>query len=123
MMTEEEFLAQCEDVEMREWYAARPERVREVMRRVPPFWCYRTMENDGHYKLYSYDEQTDGKITLRIIHGSGDRLAGIYVFGIDPETLIPCRCGTWQWPDADEVKATREKIELIKLKQRLKVKS
>jgi len=88
------------DQESKDWFDTRPPHVQEVIRKIPPDFCYRLKDTRGHYSLHSYSEHKDKTVTLKIVHlddswGNDPSPDGkrIMVFGIAPEDLIPCKCG------------------------------
>ena len=100
--------------ELEDWLATRPPAVAAVARRFPPTTCYRSTENRGHYLIGSYEEPKCGGVTVKLIHGADSFLPGIVVFGVDPETLISCDCGEWNWPTPEQTLEIREQIERMR---------
>lgn len=78
--------------EQQEWIDSRPKRVQKVIYKVPPVTCYKSKTSQGHYVLYSYDEEKGGKISVRVNHLDDSFLPGHQVFGYDPDDLIACGC-------------------------------
>jgi hypothetical protein len=93
--------------ELEAWLVGKPAVVIELARRVPTTTCYRMRGNEGHYVVASYAE--NGTFTLA--HGRDSYLPGVGVFGITPDEVIPCGCGRWQWPTAEQRRATDARIE------------
>lgn len=93
-----------------EWIESRPPKIREIARRFPPD-CYRLRDTRGHYHIYSYGETTDGRVVIQVAHGADSNLPGVMVFGIDPEELIHCSCGRWEWPSEEQTLITAALLE------------
>lgn len=102
------------------WAKTLPDSVRHVAKRYPIEMpgdekprCYHTTENPRtHYVIKQYDGkrnlQTDEvTITLTLVHGYDSTLPGVMTFGQDPSQLIPCGCGKWEMPTAEQIKNTR----------------
>ena len=98
--------------EQLDWLATRPLRIQKVAKRYPGFQCYRANDNRGHYWIYSYEEPKSLRrpVTVKLIHGRDSYLPGVAVFGVSPRTLIPCRCGHWEPPTAEQQKHTELKL-------------
>lgn len=48
-----------------EWYRTRPKAVQEAMDRLPPWNTYRLKETGQTGRLYSYEEHSDGSVTVK----------------------------------------------------------
>ena len=82
-----------------EWVASRPPNVRAVAEKLVPWKLYR-MGSSGHRVcLYSYDEEMDGSVTLKVdVRGEFNFVVmERRVFGVKPEELTEC-----EGPDPDE---------------------
>uniref|UniRef100_A0A6M3JIW3 Uncharacterized protein n=1 Tax=viral metagenome TaxID=1070528 RepID=A0A6M3JIW3_9ZZZZ len=79
-----------------DWVSTRPQIIKDLCKRFPPYNIYR-LNNSGHkVTIYSYSE--DGTITVNV---SGEYNAVMFdrqVFGIRPENLEEC-----DLPGTDEV--------------------
>mgnify|MGYP001599269771 CR=1 FL=1 len=79
-----------------EWLRTRPVAVRDAFAKVPPTTCYKMMGEDGHvrghYCIYSYEENDDGSITLKVIHLDDSFLHDTVVFGVNLNDMVPCGC-------------------------------
>ena len=80
--------------EQRDWIKSRPAKIQKVIKSHPPQECFvSTNINDGHYVIYSYDEEQSGKVSLQVIHTEYSFLpSGTLIFGVDPKTLKVCGC-------------------------------
>lgn len=89
-----------------------PPRVAEVAREYPANVCYRSIENDGHYWIWSYaDPNEDDIVTVQITHGRDSYAPGIRVFGVQIGSLVKCDCGKWQPPTAEQCDGERRRVE------------
>jgi hypothetical protein len=70
------------------WLAGRPQAVREVAERMPP-WQLLSMNGTGQIvSAVSYNE--NGTVTVHVHHDPRPvSFAGFEVFGVDPATLSP----------------------------------
>lgn len=75
------------------------ELIRDLGKEYPPWNCYRSIENPGHYVIIWYSD----KGTVQIVHGHDSYGAGTRVFGVDPKTLRLCNCKMWQEPTQEDV--------------------
>lgn len=76
----------------REWVAECPPSVQKVCERIVPWKLYR-MKSTGHrVTVYSYDENMDGTITLKVdVTGTYNLVAfERRVFGVAPESIEEC---------------------------------
>jgi hypothetical protein len=91
------------------WLSTRPEIIRELFAKCPPWNCYRSKEmgTAAHYSIAAYDENG----TVRVIHGRDSFLPGVSVFGVKPETLVACGCGAFKFPTTAQVAKTGEKLK------------
>lgn len=113
-MTKEELLNQHPDPEAKEWFESRPPQVQAAILETPPD-CYRSLDNPGHYRLYSYEEPVNSKeITVKLIHGRDSFLPGVLVFGVDRNSLLRCGCGKWQGPTKEQVRLTKKRLDAEK---------
>jgi hypothetical protein len=104
-----------------EWLGTTPAALREVATKYPPIrentdqWrCYLSTKSPSfHYTIKSYDTDAHGVITLTLIHGSDSALPGIGTFGQEPEQLIPCDCGHWEFPGPEQLAATLRMMERV----------
>ena len=98
-----------------EWIASRPAVVKVAISKCPPWIpCYRMKDNRGHYAIVSYGEPLDDSSSrLTIAHGRDSYLAGIGVFGIDPDDMIPCGCGEFEWPTDEQYEDRRREAERL----------
>lgn len=92
------------------WLADRPPIIQEMAREFPGYICYKSKENRGHYRIYSYSE--DGTLTL--MHGRDSYLPGVNTFGQSPYQLIACDCGNWLPPTAEQIAETGRRIERMR---------
>ena len=72
------------------WLAERPEAVREVARRLPPYKLFKMKSAGLYVTIDSYDEELSGKVSLKVYvnHRFNDFLLfERCVFGVDPEDL------------------------------------
>ena len=100
----------------KKWLKSRPEHIRKVAEQFDPNTCYRSKNNArGHYCLYSFDENEDGTVTLRIIHGRDSFFPGTMVFGIDPNNLVLCDCGKWEPATEEDLQETHQRLEFALL--------
>lgn len=90
-----------------------PPHVAEVVREYPATTCYRSIENEGHYWIYSYGEPPtkDGIVTVKIVHGRDSYLPGVMVFGVQIGSLVKCGCGKWESPTEEQFMERRVHIE------------
>jgi len=77
------------------WFNQRPEKVQALIRRCPPDREYSVQGGLFPGRIFSYDEEEGGAVTMRMIIDSP--LFPRMVFGINPEHLTP-------WSDEVEVK-------------------
>lgn len=98
------------------WINSRPSTVKAVIEKCPPFGCYKSTENKGHYEIYSYEEHGGDPITIKIVHGKDSYLPGITVFGVNPNTLVKCDCGEWEPPTELQAQISKDDIEKLKEK-------
>ncbi len=92
--------------QLEEWLAERPEVIQCMARAWPPWHCYKMRGSAGHYSIYSYAENE----TVTLTHGDDSTLPGVQVFGIKPTSLVLCDCGKWEFPSAEHIERTRERI-------------
>lgn len=95
------------DAKFAEWLAARPRVIQDMAREHPPNRCYRSKVNSGHYIIHAYSEGG----TMTLIHGHDSFLPGVATFGQDPNQLVDCGCGNWEWPTEDQAEKVRAFIE------------
>lgn len=93
------------------WLADRPPIIQEMAREFPGYVCYKSKENRGHYRIYSYSE--DGTLTL--MHGRDSFLPGVMTFGQSPYQLVTCDCGDWLPPTAAQIEETGKRINRVRL--------
>lgn len=74
------------------WIESRPACVQEAFKKCPPTTCYRLKGRKGHYALYSYDEEKDGTVTVKVDHLDDSWGYGLRVFGIALDDLERCGC-------------------------------
>lgn len=74
------------------WVASRPPAVRAVAERFQPWELYRVKSSGHRVYVASFDEQDDGKVTLKVaVTGQFNAVAfERLVFGIEPDDLEPC---------------------------------
>jgi hypothetical protein len=94
-----------------EWLAERPPAVRAFAERYP-FGCYRDRSR-GHYQIISYEEHTDGSVTMKILHGRDSTLPGTAVFGVTGADLVPCGCGQWEERTEDQAQFVDSAIDSL----------
>jgi len=78
------------------WIASRPKKVQAVISKCPPNTCYRGADGNGHYALYSYEENKSGKVSMKVVHGKDSFMAGFTVVGMSPDDIVKCGCGKWE---------------------------
>lgn len=100
--------------QMREWLAQRPKIIQDMATAYPPWHCYRLAKSHGHYTIYSYCEDS----TVTLTHGDDSTLPGLQVFGIAPEALVVCDCGSWEFPTDEKIAATRARIDAEVLRRK-----
>lgn len=74
--------------EWAEWLAGRPEKVREVAERLPPWKNYRLKTTDQYAVIKHYDEHADGSVTLTIVVWRDWLPIPRGVFGVKPDDLV-----------------------------------
>lgn len=76
----------------KKWVAERPERVRKVAERLDPWTLYRLKTSNQRVCLLGFDEEQDGRVTVRITVSGEFNLVTFErdVFGIDPDDLEEC---------------------------------
>lgn len=86
--------------EWNDWVQSRPERVRSVAVKLPPWKLYRIRQSGHRVTIQAFDEQTDGKVTCRVLVGGEFNLVAFerQVFGVDPDDLEEC-----ELPTPDEI--------------------
>ena len=94
------------------WLNSRPKKIKELVLKCPPWNCYRSKENQGHYAIASYCEGNPP--TVKLNHASDSFGPGLQVFGIDPSTIYICGCGKAYEPTGDQISFTHDKIEAMK---------
>ena len=112
-------LTKAEERKYNKWVASRPANVRKVAERFDPSRCYRSKNDTGHYGLCSFEENEDGTVTLKIVHGGDSYFPGTIVFGVNPDSLVLCDCGKWKPATQEDLGKTRIKIDLAILSQQL----
>jgi len=118
LMTYREFMLKYNNnSELRKWLLTRPAKIRRVVLKYPPD-CYLNINNAGHYLLYSYDEELDNSITVKLEHGRDSFLPGVIVFGIPLESLIPCSCGKWEKPTDKQAADTGVMLDAERAKRK-----
>lgn len=98
------------DPELRKWILTRPAKIRRAFLKYPPN-CYLSNKNMGHYRLHSYEENTNDSVTVKLVHGRDSYSPGILVFGVPLNSLILCGCGKWESPTKAQVKETKKWID------------
>ena len=75
-----------------DWVQSRPESVRSVASKLFPWKLYRQKSSGHRVTVQAFDEQLDGKVTLRVMVGGEFNLVAFErsVFGVDPEDLEEC---------------------------------
>lgn len=73
--------------EWSQWLADRPEKVREIAEKYPPWHTYRLTTTDQLCRIDHYDEHDDGNVTLTITAWRDGLPFPRGVFGIDPAAL------------------------------------
>lgn len=71
-----------------EWVATRPEKIQSVAKVYPPDKYYCFINSDARYTLYSYDEEEDGTISVKL-NTVDHFLFPRTVFGVSPKDLLP----------------------------------
>ena len=71
------------------WLVDRPQVIKDLAHKVPPA-CYTLNDTGQHAWLYSYSE--DGTVTVDTTTLAG--LLPVRVFGVNPDVLVPCGCGS-----------------------------
>ena len=97
--------------EFERWIKTRPPHIQAAARQVPPATCYRIVgDGHGHYMPLAYGEpEKEGDpVTVRVAHGADSFAPGFEVFGVALDSLVPCDCGEWRWPTAEEAEEGRE---------------
>jgi len=94
------------------WVDSRPEKIKALVIKYPPWFCYKSKENGGHYAIASYRESDSPTLTLN--HASDSFGPGIQVFDIDPSTLYVCGCGKAYAPTEEQIEHTFDKIKTMK---------
>jgi hypothetical protein len=92
-----------------EWLSTLPAEV-QALARICPSWvpCYRMTTNDGHYRVISYAQSTEGLPPLVVLaHGEDSFSPGVAVVGVPPEEMIPCGCGEWKEPTREQINIAR----------------
>ena len=75
------------------WIDSRPKNIRKVISKLSPLYCYKDKNGNGHYQIYSYDEDKKGRVTLSVDRLDDSFLPFNYrVFGYNPKDLIYCGC-------------------------------
>jgi hypothetical protein len=78
-------------LEWEQWLSGRPENIRMVARALPPWCTYRLAPTGQTARLYSYDAQHDGTVTITALLWREDfpeamrPLTARTVFGLHPE--------------------------------------
>lgn len=70
--------------EWRKWLAERPESVQAVAKKLVPWLYYRVKSTGQTAKIYSYEENDDQTVTLKIMVNEP---FPVIVFGINPDDL------------------------------------
>lgn len=81
-------IAEVDQEALDEWLSTRPEIIRTLVARVPPFRLY--LLKSSNHRVYPYAYGEDGTLTVIV---SGEYNAVIFdrqVFGIDPDDLEEC---------------------------------
>lgn len=76
----------------KEWIATRPEHIRPVVARFPPWGLFKMRDTGQRVTVYCVSEHKDGGISL-VVDVTGQfnfLLMERRVFGIDPDNLEPC---------------------------------
>ena len=80
-----------QETEFKEWLKDRPQIIKELAEKLPPWNEYRIKKTGQHCQIYSYSEK--GTITV-IVNGHDDKFVNAInkavqtkVFGISPENL------------------------------------
>lgn len=78
--------------EWRAWVAERPENVRVVAEKFPPWELFRLKTTDQRVVVGGFDEHDDGSVTLQVAVSSRFNFVVFerMVFGINPDDLEPC---------------------------------
>jgi hypothetical protein len=90
-MTAAEAMAEhMADPERRAWIETRPPAVRAVIERIPPMtWWRQKSGGAGIYTPVSYEEQKDGRITVRVYkHDFLVPILAYEVFGCNPDDFV-----------------------------------
>jgi len=77
-----------QEKEWAEWVASRPDKVRAVAERFPPWELYRMKSTGQRVTVASYSE--DGTVSVNVSADFNVTLFERNVFGIDPDDLEPC---------------------------------
>lgn len=104
------------DAELEEFYAGMSPVCAAVARRFPMTTCYTLGADGGHYWIYSYTvDSRDPSVppTLRLIHGADSFNPGTVVFGADPDELVRCDCGKWEYPSDEQLAAFNAYAETL----------
>lgn len=101
------------------WLESRPQAVREVARRFPPWELFR-MQSTGHrVTVHGFSQHVDdGRITLMVDVTGRFNLVVMErrVFGVDPEDLEPC-----ELPAKDEKLGSLD-VPIEELRKRMNIK-
>ncbi len=91
--------------ELEAWLVGRPQAIREMAEKWPPWTCYRSTLGPYHYIIMSYGD--DG--TVRLVHGMDSTGPGLVTYGQDPRQLVTCDCGRFVGPP--DLLETRDALE------------
>lgn len=82
-----------------EWLDSRPEHLREIIARFPPWALFRMRDTGHRVTIYCVSEHGDGSVSLVVDVTGRFNFVAIErrVFGIDPDNLEPC-----ELPEAGE---------------------
>lgn len=92
-----------------EFLSDKPPTLQAAARTCPPWHCYRSTDNPGHYKILAYAENG----SVRLAHGADSYMPGMAVFGVDTKTLTVCDCGQWQPPTEEQLRHMQAHLDSL----------
>ena len=108
-----------------EYYAGMTPGCARMARRFPPNQCYRDKDHaTAHYWIHAYSEDIrypEAKPKVKIMHGRDSFHPGTVVFGFDPEQLVPCDCGNFEFPTDEQMAALNAYVKTLDPNRRKRV--